>query len=163
MHRWIKWATTWQNQQNGCASSEDSDQPGHPPSLIRVFAARMKKPWVLSYPLSALRRPRLIWVFAGRTLVLLVLSCRGSNTLWVASIWFICNNDYGVNIGQVTSSRLCRRCTNLHILSGISGVSRNNQNGSKISILGSQKSKKVTKILHSHQWNLYQFYQNKIL
>ena len=36
-----------------CASSEDSDQPGHPPSLIRVFAARMKKVWVLSYPLSA--------------------------------------------------------------------------------------------------------------
>ena len=35
-----------------CASSEDFDQPGHPPSLIRVFAVRMKKPWVLSYPLS---------------------------------------------------------------------------------------------------------------
>ena len=25
----------------------------HPPSLIRVFAVRMKKAWVLSYPLSA--------------------------------------------------------------------------------------------------------------
>ena len=36
-----------------CARSEDSDQPGHPPSLIRVFAVRMKKAWVLSYPLSA--------------------------------------------------------------------------------------------------------------
>ena len=33
-----------------CASSEDSDQPGHPPSLIRGFAVHMKKPWVLSYP-----------------------------------------------------------------------------------------------------------------
>ena len=32
------WAATWQNQQNDCAPSEDSDQPGHPPSLIRVFA-----------------------------------------------------------------------------------------------------------------------------
>ena len=32
------WATTCQNQQNECAPSEDSDQPGHPPSLIRVFA-----------------------------------------------------------------------------------------------------------------------------
>ena len=30
-----------------CAPSEDSDQLGHPPSLIRVFAVRMKKPWVL--------------------------------------------------------------------------------------------------------------------
>ena len=39
-----------------CAPSEDSDQPGHPPSLIRVFAFRMKKAWVLSYPLSAQRR-----------------------------------------------------------------------------------------------------------
>ena len=32
---------------------EDSDQPGHSPSLIRVFAVRMKKALVLSYPLSA--------------------------------------------------------------------------------------------------------------
>ena len=150
-----------------CVLSEDSDQPGHPPSLIRVFAVRMKENWVLSYPLVALRRrwsawadaqadlsrrwahrsfswfcheashfvarqnsitswipeqmsrdmtkptnwlcdqrrlrsawaakdpsflhadsedsdqtvrmPRLIWVFAGRTVILLVLSCRGSN------------------------------------------------------------------------------------
>ena len=67
-----------------CASSEDSDQPGHSPSLIRVFAVRMKKTWALNYPLSAQRRlwsdwmdkpktlqtgrmPRLIWVFAARS------------------------------------------------------------------------------------------------
>ena len=37
-----KWATTSQNQQNECQ-----------PSLIRVFAIRMMKAWVLSYPLSA--------------------------------------------------------------------------------------------------------------
>ena len=36
------------NQQNGYAPSEDSDQPGNPPSLIRVFAVRMKKAWILS-------------------------------------------------------------------------------------------------------------------
>ena len=36
-----------------CASSKDSDQPGHLPSLIRVFAVRMKKAWVLSYQLRA--------------------------------------------------------------------------------------------------------------
>ena len=36
--------------------SEDSDQPGHSPRLIRVFAASMKKAWVLSYLLSAQRR-----------------------------------------------------------------------------------------------------------
>ena len=51
-----KWATSWQNQQSDCAPSKDSDQPGHPPSLIRVLAVRMKKAWVLSYPLSAQRR-----------------------------------------------------------------------------------------------------------
>ena len=39
-----------------CAPSEDSDQPGHPPSLIRVFAVRLKKARILSYPLSARRR-----------------------------------------------------------------------------------------------------------
>ena len=38
-----------------CAPSKDSDQPGHPTSLIRVFIVRMKKPWVLSYPLSTQR------------------------------------------------------------------------------------------------------------
>ena len=38
------------------APSEYSDQPGHPPSLIRVFAVPIKKAWVLSYPLSAQRR-----------------------------------------------------------------------------------------------------------
>ena len=98
------WAALWQNQQSECAPSEDSDQSGHPPSLISVFAVRslisvfavrMKKAWVLSYPLSAQRRlrsawasqtgqmPRLIWVFAGRTVTLLVLSCRGSNSVYL--------------------------------------------------------------------------------
>ena len=50
------WTASWQNQQCGCAPSEDSDQPVHPPSLIRVFGVRMKKDWVFSYPLSAQRR-----------------------------------------------------------------------------------------------------------
>ena len=39
-----------------CAPSEDSDQTGRMPSLVWVFAVRMKKAWVLSYPLSAQRR-----------------------------------------------------------------------------------------------------------
>ena len=70
-HSLIIWAVSWQNQQSDCAPSEDSDQPGHPPSLItvfavpdqpghppsliRVFAVRMRKAWVFSYPLSAQR------------------------------------------------------------------------------------------------------------
>ena len=57
-----------------CASSEDSDQPGHPPSLIRVFACAQ---WVAKDPSflhaqskdsdQTRRMPRLIRVFAGRT------------------------------------------------------------------------------------------------
>ena len=58
----VTWAATWQNQQDGCAPSEDSDQPGHPPSLISVFAVRMKKPWDLNYTLSAQRRLWSDWV-----------------------------------------------------------------------------------------------------
>ena len=68
------WAASWQNQQNDCAPKEDSDQPGHPPNLIRVFAVTQ---WVAKDP-SFLhedsedsdqtgRMPRLIWVFAGCT------------------------------------------------------------------------------------------------
>ena len=52
----VIWAASWQNQQNGMCVIEDSDQPGHPPSLIRVFAVRLKKAWVLSYSLNAQRR-----------------------------------------------------------------------------------------------------------
>ena len=75
----LKWAASWQKQQSECAPSEDSDQPGHPPSPVRM--------------------PRLIWVFAGRTLTLLVLSWGGSNstscssldgrerTGWLGSAW----------------------------------------------------------------------------
>ena len=50
------WAATWQNQQSDYVPREDSDQPGHPPSLIRVFAVRTKKARTFSYPLSAQRR-----------------------------------------------------------------------------------------------------------
>ena len=47
-----------------CAPSEDSDQPGHPPSLIRVFAVCTKKAGVLSYLLSAQRRLWSNWASA---------------------------------------------------------------------------------------------------
>ena len=49
------WDAAWQNQQND-VRLVDSDQPGHPPSLISVFAVRMKKQCVVGYPLSAQRR-----------------------------------------------------------------------------------------------------------
>ena len=47
-----------------CAPSEYSDQPGHPPSLFRVFAVRMMKAWILSYLLSTQRIPWSDWVDA---------------------------------------------------------------------------------------------------
>ena len=57
-----------------CAPSEDSEQPGHLPSLIRVFACTQ---WVAKDPRflhansedadRTVRMPRLIWVFAGCT------------------------------------------------------------------------------------------------
>ena len=59
----------------------NSDQPGHPPSLIRVFAVRMKEAWVLTTHSAHSedsdqtgRMPRLIRALAGRTVILLVLS-----------------------------------------------------------------------------------------
>ena len=39
-----------------CAPGGDSDQPGHPLSLIRVFTVRVKTAWVLSHPSSEQRR-----------------------------------------------------------------------------------------------------------
>ena len=51
-----------------CAPSKDSDQPGHQPSLIRVFTVRMKKAWVLSYPLSAQQRLWSDWADAQANL-----------------------------------------------------------------------------------------------
>ena len=77
----IIWAATWQNQQSDCAPSEDSDQSGHPPSLIRdsLCAQWVAKDQRVLHadgedPDQTGRMPRLIWVFAGHTLTLLVLS-----------------------------------------------------------------------------------------
>ena len=71
-------SATWQNQQNESVPSEDSDQPWHPPSLIRVFASAWRKlgslatSWAQNEDSDQTgRMPRLIWVFAGRTVILL--------------------------------------------------------------------------------------------
>ena len=76
------------------APSEDSDQPGHLPSLIRVFTISMEKVWSLANQWAHSedsdqtgRMPRLIRVYAGRTVILLVLSWGGSYgyTIWVSA------------------------------------------------------------------------------
>ena len=53
-----------------CAPSNDSDQPGHPLSLIKDFIARLNKGGVLSYPKSARRRLRSNWADAQADLSL---------------------------------------------------------------------------------------------
>ena len=60
-----------------------SDQPEHLPSLIRVFAVRMKKAWLLKFPLSVQRRLIRLDGCPGRSslgahAILFVLSCAGS-------------------------------------------------------------------------------------
>ena len=52
------------------APSEDSDQPGHPPSLIRVFTVRIKKAWVINDLLSTQRRLWSDWADAQADLSL---------------------------------------------------------------------------------------------
>ena len=56
-----------------CAPSQDSDQPGHPPSLIRVLAVHFMDS-LRPKASSCGWMPRLIWVLAGCTVFLLVLS-----------------------------------------------------------------------------------------
>ena len=64
-----KWAMTWQNQQSECVHSEDSES-----SLCAQWVA--KDPSFLHADSDDSdqtgRMPRLIWVYAGRTLTLLV-------------------------------------------------------------------------------------------
>ena len=100
-------AATWQNQKNESASSEDSDQPGRPPSLIRVFAVRMKTPWVRSCPLSVQRRLWSDWADAQAD-----LSLRWAHTHFVGFVmsWlklicmFAIRISSGVKITALSSS-----------------------------------------------------------
>ena len=90
-----------------CAPSEDSNQPGHPPSLIRVFAVHMKKHWALNYLLSAQWRLWSDWADAQADLslrwahiILLVLSCGSSyQDDGAVSVMALCN-EAPVRFGQ---------------------------------------------------------------
>ena len=75
-----------------CLPSKDSDQPGHPPSqpghppnLISLRCPHeesLATHWAHSEDSGQTgQMPRLIWVFVGRTFILLVLSWGGSNIL----------------------------------------------------------------------------------
>ena len=64
-----------------CAPSEDSDQPGHPPSLIRVFAVRFMDSWGPNASSCGQRRLWSGWseLLLGAHIILLVLSWGGLN------------------------------------------------------------------------------------
>ena len=73
------WAAAWQNEQNDVRPAKTQIR------LIRPFAVRMKKHWVLSYPLSARRRlirlggyPGWSESSLGAHVILLVLACCSS-------------------------------------------------------------------------------------
>ena len=89
-----------------CAPSEDSDQPGLPPSLIRVFAVRMKKAWVLSYLLSAEQRLWSDWANAQADLSLRwahMPFCRLCHALaHICSLFHIHYRDVGTKVASVT-------------------------------------------------------------
>ena len=129
------------NQQSDFAPSEDSDQPGHRPSLITHISLGIRPVWSES-SLSAWRKlrslpahwahsedsdqtgrmPRLIWVFTGRTLILLVLSRGGSNsdcyssqsissqkyvlTMWATAFFIIENCTADLKDGDFTNQIL---------------------------------------------------------
>ena len=75
------WAAARQNQQNDCAQRALRGCPGWSESLLCTQWI-VKDPSFLhadsEYSDQTGRMPRLIWVFAGRTVILLVLSCGGS-------------------------------------------------------------------------------------
>ena len=86
-----------------CAPSEDSDQPGHLPSLIRVFAVHMKKAWALNYILSSQQSLWSDWADAQADLSLrwahshlLVLSYGGSST-----IFFLLKFDFYIHLAWI--------------------------------------------------------------
>ena len=72
------WAATWQNQQNECVPSIRpvwsesllcASWVAKDPNFLHADSEDADQTWGM---------PRLIWVFAGHTLILLVLLCRGS-------------------------------------------------------------------------------------
>ena len=93
------WAVTWKNKQCGCAPSEHSDKPVWlEPSLCAQWVAKDPS-FFHAYNEDSDQTgqmPRLIWVFAGRTVNLLVLSCCGS---------FIFKRDLPIILGSVLKKK----------------------------------------------------------
>ena len=83
-----------------CVPSKDSDQPWHPPNLIRVCAVHMKKPWVLIYQMNTQRRLWSVQVDAQTDLSL----------RWVQkSFYWFCHE-----AAQVIIPFFARQCSFMH-------------------------------------------------
>ena len=82
------WATTWQNQQSGMCAQRRLGSAWAAAEVQADLSLRcpykrklgsLETHWAHSKDSDQTgRMPRLIWVFVGRTLILLVLSCPGS-------------------------------------------------------------------------------------
>ena len=79
----VKWATTWQNQQSDCAPAKTQISLGIRPVLSESSLSAWRKLGSLAthsaHSEDSDQTGRIWSVFAGRTLILLVLSSRGSN------------------------------------------------------------------------------------
>ena len=83
------YAKTWQNQQNECVPSEDSTQSDQSLLCTHWVAKDLRFLHADSEDSAQTGQMlRLIWVFAGRTISLLVLSCHGS-IICFALVWLV--------------------------------------------------------------------------
>ena len=105
-----------------CAPNEDSDQPGHPPRLIRVFAVCMKKPWVLSFPLSAQRRLWSDWVSAQADLSLCWVHrsfccfCLVAAQIWIHLDMIVFFNFRKINNKAILSNSVMQILKKIHLI-----------------------------------------------
>jgi hypothetical protein len=82
-----------QNQHSAFSTSIDPDQPAHPRSMIRIHAVRLQTLLQVEKliansmdPDQIARMRRLVWIHAGRKHIMLVLSWRGSNKVYICPI-----------------------------------------------------------------------------
>ena len=97
------WAATWQNKQNECAPSEVSDQPGHPPSLIRVFAVCSLVSWGSKVSSCGQRRLWSDWADAQAD-----LSLRWTHSHFVSFVMSrLTFSDINFHVLQVSKHNFC--------------------------------------------------------
>ena len=88
LYNYEKWATSWQNPQNGMCAQRRLSSAWAPSQSNQSSLSAWRKLGSLATWTHWAHMPRLIGVFTGRTVILLVLSCCGSNNKWTASSEF---------------------------------------------------------------------------